>query len=228
LHDVAGGRRPLAAALVGVLAVVSSGCALFGSDDVRTRSAAELPMRPVPTVPPPDATPGGAAATVPGSGDDEDLAPPVTEVIGDPRPDPEAPEPLPPLPDSPVVEACVLLADTSATATIADVVGATAVVDAVGPTVCRYTAGGAVAEVHLLDEATVENDWFSREGIEPVGTVSGDAVGIARFLAPGSDPAPGYTIALISRRRGAVVAVTGGPDDRGTAEALAALVDGAL
>lgn len=81
------------------------------------------------------------------------------------------------------------------------------------------------AEVHYVAEAAVESDWFRREGIEPVGSVTSDAVGLAEFVPPGSSPSNGYTIALLSRRQGAVVAVRGAPDDRALAEQVALIVD---
>ena len=71
----------------------------------------------------------------------------------------------------------------------------------------------------------IESDWFRRDAIEPVGDVLADAVGIAVFVAPGSDSDAGYTIALVSRREGAVIAVRGTPDDRLVAVQLANLVE---
>lgn len=215
--------------MLGALVVVASGCALFGSDDVSSRSASDLTdvMRPVPTVPSPTSDVGGDAAE--SSADpDAALIPTETDDLTDPRPDPDAPNLLPPLPESPVVDACVRMADLAAAEAIAAAVGAPAVVESVDENICRFTAGSALVEVHFVTEATVESDWFRRERIEPVGVVSGDAVGIAEFLAPGSDPVAGYTIALLSRRQGAVIAVAGSPDDRAIAEQLAVLVDGAL
>jgi hypothetical protein len=213
--------------VLGALTVVTSGCALFGSDDVSSRSASDLAdvMRPVPTVP----SPTSDTEVAESSGDpDAGLVPTETDVLVDPRPDPDAPSMLPPLPESPVVDACARMAELAAAESIATAVGAPASAESVDEHTCRFSAGSAIVEVHFVTESTVETDWFRRDRIEPVGAVSGDAVGISEFLAPGSDPAPGYTIALLSRRQGAVIAVAGSPDDRATAEGLAKLVDGAL
>lgn len=223
--------------MLGALAVVASGCALFGSGDVSSRSASDLSdgMRPVPTVPATD-TDVAASGVDPDESIDPDASgdpdavstPPVTDDLLDPRPDPDTPDVLPPLPESPVVDACIRMAELAAAESIAAAVGAPTAVESVDERTCRFTAGSTIAEVHFVTESTVETDWFRRDRIEPVGAVSADAVGIAEFLAPGSDPAPGYTIALLSRRQGAVIAVAGTPDAREIAEQLAMLVDGAL
>ncbi len=191
-------------------------------------------MRPVPTVASPDDSgaasgPAGAATTtmLPVA-DEEALAPPVTELVGDPQPDPDSPLTLPPLPEQPVVDTC----DRSNELAIADTFGASVggpvEVESISTEACRLTAGDAVVEVHYVSESTVESDWFERSGIQPVGAVSGDAVGIAEFVPPGSEPSNGYTIALVSRRQGAIVAVSGTADDRALAEELASVVDGSL
>jgi hypothetical protein len=171
-------------------------------------------MRSVPTVPDPD-TPVTLAPLVDGQ-------PPVTEVIGDPPVGVE--ESLPSLPDAPVVETCARLDGLGAADAIGAAVGVPVTAEPVGGG-CRFVGGDAVVEVHDVTEAEVERDWFVRDAIEPVGAVSGDAVGLAEFGPPGSDPVPGYTIALIIRRQGAVVAVRGTGDDRSVAEAVAVFVD---
>jgi hypothetical protein len=93
---------------------------------------------------------------------------------------------------------------------------------------CRFTAGSAVAEIHYVTEDVIESDWFRRDAIEPVGDVAADAVGLSEFLAPGSDAAAGFTIALVSRREGAVIAVRGTSDDRLVAVQLANTVEGSM
>ena len=75
--------------------------------------------------------------------------------------------------------------------------------------------------MHFIPEAAVLDDWYRREGIEPVGDVSGDAVGLGEFSAPGSDSSPGYTIALVSARQGVIIAVRGGAAPRDVAVDLA-------
>jgi hypothetical protein len=205
-----------------LLVVVAAGCGWFRSDDVSSKSATTLAdeMRPVPTVP-------AEGDTVADNGAE---APPVTELVGDPQPDPDSRDTLPPLPDAPVVNACDRLDELATADAIGTAIGSRVEVEAIWDQACRFTArsGGAdiVAEVHYVPEAAVESDWFRRDAIEPVGAVTGDAVGIAEFVPPGSDPADGYTIALISRRQGAVVAVRGTGDDRALAEQLAMIVDG--
>jgi hypothetical protein len=203
-----------------VLAVVTlSGCGWFG--DNGSTSASDGGMRPVPTVPTGD-------TAVPVSIADDALAPPVTEVVGDPQPDPDSPDTLPPLPDQPVVNACSQLDDLSTADVIGAAVGSRVSVESIWDEACRFTSGTALVEIHYVPDQTVNSDWFRRDGIEPVGAVGGDAVGIATYAPPGSDEAPGYTIALVERRHGAVVAVSGTTDDRGLAEQLAVLVVGSL
>jgi hypothetical protein len=205
-----------------LLVVVAAGCGWFRSDDVSSESATTLAdgMRPVPTVP-------VAGDTVV----DDAGAPPVTELVGDPQPDPDSGDTLPPLPDAPVVNACDRLDELATADVIGTAIGSRVEVEPIWDQACRFTAaagsgGVVVVEVHYVPEAAVESDWFRRDAIEPVGAVTADAVGVAEFAPPGSDPADGYTIALISRRQGAVVAVRGTGDDRALAEQLAMIVDG--
>jgi hypothetical protein len=198
--------------------VLVAGCSWSRLDD----DSSSGDMRPVPTVASSGAlsAPGGAAAATP----DGPSGPMTTEVVGDPRPDPDSGVTLPPLPDVPIVAACTRLGELGA----AEEFGtgaAPATTEALGELGCRFVTGSAVAEVHYLSEGTVESDWFRRNAIEPLGDVSGDAVGIAVFSAPGSDGAAGYTIALVSRREGAVIAVRGTADDRAVAVRLANIVE---
>jgi hypothetical protein len=208
-----------------LLVVVAAGCGWFRSDDVSSKSATTLgdEMRPVPTVP-------AAGDTV---AEDGAEVPPVTELVGDPQPNPDSGDPLPPLPDAPVVNACERLNELATADVIGTAVGSQVEVESIWDQACRFTAnaagsggGDVVVEIHYVPEAAVDSDWFRRDAIEPVGAVTADAVGIAEFAPPGSDPADGYTIALISRRQGAVVAVRGTGDDRALAEQVAMIVDG--
>lgn len=80
------------------------GCGWFraeGDDRSNAPITAADEMRPVPTV-------ADVPATLAPLGPGET---PVTEVVGDPQPDPESPDTLPPLPESPVVNACQRLDD---------------------------------------------------------------------------------------------------------------------
>jgi len=150
-------------------------------------------------------------------------------VVGDPRPDPDIEVELPPLPDVADFDACVRLGDFQVAeqfAAATGVAGATA--EPLDDRGCRFTAGSGVAEIHYLSEDVIAADWFRRDGIEPVGDVAADAVGIAAFVAPGSDSDSGYTIALVSRREGAVIAARGTPDDRLIAAQLANIVESSI
>jgi hypothetical protein len=201
--------------VLGLVVLSTSSCGVFRDDGA---TATDGGMRPVPTLASGDATAVGEDAP----------APSVTELVGDPQPDPDSPDTLPPLPDQPVINACKRLNDLATADVIGTALGARVAVESIWDEACRFTAGGAVAEVHYLPEATVEADWFRRDAIEPVGAVTGDAVGVAEFVPPGSEPAAGYTIALISRRQGAVIAVKGTDDDRALAEQLASIVDSSV
>lgn len=169
-----------------LLVVVAAGCGWFGSDDVSSKSATTLAgeMRPVPTVP-------AAGDTVVDDGE----APPVTELVGDPQPDPDSGDTLPPLPDAPVVNACERLNELATADVIGTAVGSQVEVESMWDQACRFSAnaagsggGDAVVEVHYVPEAAVNSDWFRRDAIEPVGAVTADAVGIAEFAHP--VPAP--------------------------------------
>ncbi len=231
--DVVRRSTSCAALTLGVVLVLASGCGWFGGDDGVSSTASDG-MRPVPTVTTTDASgavpdPSGAATTtiLPVT-DDEALAPPVTELIGDPQPDPDSAVTLPPLPEQPVINACDRLNEFATADTIGAAVGGQVEVESIWDEACRFTVGDTVAEVHYVSESTVESDWFERSGIQPVGAVTGDAVGVAEFAPPGSDAANGYTIALVSRRHGAIIAVRGAGDDRSLAEELASIVDSSL
>jgi hypothetical protein len=205
----------MATLVLGLVVFATSGCGVFGNDDAADTDAR---MRPVPTIASGDGALPGAGAS----------APTATELVGDPQPDPDSPDTLPPLPDQPVINACERLNELATADVIGTAVGTRVAVESIWDEACRFTAGGAVAEVHYVSEATVETDWFRRDAIEPVGAVTGDAVGVAEFAPPGSEPAAGYTIALISRRQGAVIAVRGTGDDRAIAEQLASIVEGSI
>lgn len=174
-------------------------------------------MRPVPTVPATLAS--GEIVVDPPS----PIGSVTTEVLGDPRPDPDRDTPLPPLPEAVPFDACVRLGEYQ----VGDEFGA-ASVELIGDGACRFTAGSGVAEVHYVSEDVIESEWFRRDAIEPVGDVTADAVGLAEFVPPGSDPNDGYTIALVSRREGAVIAVRGTSDDRLVAVQLANVVESSM
>lgn len=178
-------------------------------------------MRPVPTVP---------ATLAPGL--EGTVAPEIpvgsvtTEVVGDPRPDPDSDVELPPLPEALPFDACVRLGEYQVAEQFGAAAGAgVAAAELIDDGVCRFSAGSGVAEIHYVSEDAIESDWFRRDSIEPVGDVTADAVGIAQFLAPGSDSGAGYTIALVSRREGAVIAVRGTSQDRSVAVQLANVVE---
>lgn len=215
-------------------AAVLSNCSWSRLDD---ESAVAAPtttvsdeMRSVPTVTVPGPVPsadaaGEVAAAVPGQ---DPGAPPTTALVGDPKPNVDSRATLPPLPESPVVDGCTRLAEVAAADAVTAGAGSPAVVDSIGDSACRFTAAGVagdvVVEVHYVAETTVSSEWFRREGIEPVGELGGDAVGVTSFAPPGSGSGEGFTIAMINRREGAIVAVRGAAANRDLAVELALLV----
>ncbi len=202
-------------------AVLSFGVLVAGCSWSRLDESSTGGMRPVPTVPPAPA-PGEEVSAAPAA----PSGPVTTEVVGDPRPDPDSEVSLPPLPEAPAFDACERLGEYQIAERFAEALGAaSATAEAVGDGGCRFMSGAGVVEIHYVSEDIIESDWFRRDGIEPVGDVSADAVGIAMFAAPGADSESGYTIALVSRREGAVIAATGTPQDRLIAVQLANLVE---
>jgi hypothetical protein len=214
--------------IVAALVVGVVGCSWIGGD-----SAGEAPeptleggMRTVPTVPTSVSAESVAAEGTGGAAeaaaiDPVDTGVPTTIYVGDVAGgDSEALPPPETIPGQ-TPEACVRLADYAVADLVGVAGGAPAVTEAIWDGACRMTAGAVVAEVHYVPEATVLDDWYRREGIEPVGEIGGDAVGLDGFLAPGSDPTDGFTIALVNARQGVIVAVRGPDVPRDLAVALA-------
>lgn len=234
--------RSGALALALSFSVVVAGCSWSRLDETSTGESSAGPtigeMRTVPPVPSAAPTVPSSPTSVPAPGEegaapgavssdtpsDTQPVPMTTEVLGDPQPDPDSDVTLPPLPDAPIVAACTRLAELRAAEQFGTA-SAVATTESLGELGCRFTSGPAVAEIHYLSEDVIESDWFRREAIEPVGEVTSDAVGVAVFATPGSDADAGYTIALVSRREGAVIAVRGTPDDRAVAVQLANIVE---
>ena len=206
--------------MAGGLAVVVVATVLAGGGRwSRSAEPATGEMRHVPTVPPTLAPGEEVASTVANP-----TGPVTTELVGDPRPDPDNPVALPPLPELPAFDACERLDGFGAADQFGESSGAAVIAEVVGERGCRFVAGNGAAEIHYLAEGVVDADWFRRDGIEPVGDVGADAVGLAVFAAPGVDAGTGYTIALVSRREGAVIAVRGTAEDRAIAVQLANIV----
>lgn len=141
-------------------------------------------------------------------------APPTTDLIGDPQPSPDTTAaPLPPtvVPRAP---ACERLIDFGVDAVVVENAGSTPTVDDFAAGACRFEAGSIVAEIYFVPQATIRDDWYQRDGIEPVGEVSGEAVGISSFVPPAGSASNGYTIALVGGGEGVIVAVSGTADAR--------------
>lgn len=222
------------------LALATSACSwnrLDDSADAAPTITISDEMRTVPTVPSSDPTGSDAVDTSAAAGTPVDPAsgenaadpavPPTTALIGDPRPNPDSRATLPPLPDAPAIDACARLDLADASAQIGAATGA-AVTTESSDQVCRFAAGNVVAVVHYVDEGALNGDWFRRDGIAPVGEVIADAVGLDAYQPPGADVVDGYTVALLYRRQGAIIAVHGTDDDRGLAVLLANSVVGAM
>ncbi|MGI9646144.1 MAG: hypothetical protein ACR2O6_12635 [Ilumatobacteraceae bacterium] len=189
----------------------------------------ESGTRPVPTVPPStiegqtdsepgviEASPTIAPPPVDPNEPTSSVLPPTTELVGDPQPEPgvTVPPPPPPTTEPGDPDACGRLAAFDVIGIIVSADGPTTTAESVAEDVCRYSSGAFVAEVHFMSVSDVRDDWFTRSGIEPVGEVSGDAVGFSSFIPPGASGGDGYTIAVEGGTRGVVVAVGGTADAR--------------
>lgn len=217
-------------------AMLWSGCSGSASSSdgsaalVAVSSTVALEPRPVPTVPP-STVAGQTGTTVPGvvnasptivpepaSPDDpaSSIAPPTTELVGDPQPIPATTKPPPPPTVVPPPPACDRLAEFDVAGAVTSATGSAASAELASDDVCRYTAGPVVVEVYFVTQAAVRDDWFRRSGVEPVGEVSGDAVGLRSYQPPPGAGAAGagYTIAALGGRDGVVVAVRGTDDGR--------------
>ena len=75
-----------------------------------------------------------------------------------------------------------------------------------------------IGTYRLVDFRDIADDGEVRHPLGP------DAVGLTMWVPPGGAPASGYTIAMVSRRQGAVVAVTGSTADRALAVQVALAV----
>ncbi len=221
-------HRTAVGVIVVALVVGAVGCSWIGGDSEgeAPQPTLEGGMRTVPTVPPSvpidsvvgeSSTPGEEGA----AGESADTTTPTTVYVGDVAGgDSEALPPPETIPGQ-TPEACVRLADYAVADLVGVAGGTTAITESIWDGACRMTAGPVVAEVHYVSESTVLDDWYRREGIEPVGEIGGDAVGLDGFLAPGSDPTDGFTIALVNARQGVIVAVRGPDVPRDLAVALA-------
>jgi hypothetical protein len=217
---------------VGVIVVMIMagvvGCSWIGGDSQGEAPEPTLEggMRTVPTVPTSASvdTPGAEVtngAEEAAAIDPADTGVPTTVYVGDVAGGDSETLPPPETIPGQTPQACVRLADYAAADLVGVAGGAPAATESIWDGACRMTAGAVVAEVHYVPEATVLDDWYRREGIEPVGEIGGDAVGLDGFLAPGSDPTDGFTIALVNARQGVVVAVSGSDVPRDLAVALA-------
>jgi hypothetical protein len=197
-------------AAVGVMLVVTSSCS-SGSDQTAV-------MRSVPTVPSPESAP--SVATTPGPIDPNapivTVVPPSTALVGDPQPVPNATIPVPPIaPEGgPLPDSCTRLEPFGVEQIVADRSGQPAASEVLASGACRFRSGDVVVEVAFIPVAEFRDDWARREGIEPVGDVSGDAVGLASFQTPSGETGAGYTLAVAGGGEGVVVAVAAPSDAR--------------
>jgi hypothetical protein len=208
--------------------------------EAETTSDTEPAMRDIPTIPPPTIegqteSDGGVIVVAPTiapapppsvdpSEPAEPMPPPSTDLVGDPQPTPDSTNPAPPAPPEGALlpdPACDRLAPFDIEALITEQTGEATSGERVTPLFCRYASGSVVVEVHLVPVQVVRDDWYRREGIEPVGEVSGDAVGFSNFVTPSGDGGAGYTIATVGGSDGAIVAVSGTSDARLVASSVA-------
>lgn len=217
-------------------AVTASTTASTDGEALVPVSTEEGATRPVPTVPPStiegqsgaepgvvEVSPTIAPVPVDPNEPTTSVLPPTTELVGDPQPEPgvTAPPPPPPTTTPGDPDACAQLAAFDLVGSIVSAGGPATTAEPVTDEVCRYTSGAFVTEVHFMSVAEVRDDWFARSGIEPVGEVSGDAVGFSSFIPPGSSGGDGYTIAVEGGARGVVIAVGGSDDARFVAAQVA-------
>lgn len=141
--------------------------------------------------------------------------PPSTDLIGDPQPDPEATRPPPPstAPGAPPPPAaCVRLAAFGVEEVVEDRTGQSTISEIVSNEVCRIRSGDVLVEVHFVTVDEVLDDWVRRDGVEPVGQVGPDAVGLNGFMTPSGDSGAGYTVATLGNAQGVVVAASASID----------------
>lgn len=202
------------------------------SEESTTTSPADSPsttseMRPVPTVPPStiegqavddDAGDGvvEVAPTVapppvtvdPDAAPGETVAPPSTDLVGDPQPSPETTAPPPPETVAPPPPACDRLDAVGVPAEIEGFIQPIDTVEAfVDPDGCRYVAGEFVVEIWFVPLDEVRNDWFERVGVEPVAEAGGEAVGLDGSRGPDGSSGAGYTVAVAGGGQGVIVSV---------------------
>lgn len=201
-------------------------------------------MRPVPTVPSSNAE-GQVAADAGAADDDVDgdgvipaptlvapaassppvsVAPPSTDLVGDPQPTPGTTTPLPPPTVEPPPAACDRLAEVAVGSQIEAFMQS---VDTVSPVLgdqgCRYTAGSSVVEVWFIPLSELRDDWYLRPGIEPVAEAGGDAVGLPGFRGSDGSTGDGYTVATAGDADGVIVSVAGAVGDPLSAGFIAAI-----
>lgn len=197
------------------------------------------PMRPVPTLTP-DGEPE-ASELVDADGDGvvssptlvpdpnapatpADTAPPSTELVGDPQPEPAATTPTPPVTVAPPPPACDRLAalgvDDELAGVVAPVDSAEPVLDDTG---CRYRAGGVIVDVWFVPLGDLDDDWYGRPGIEPVADAGGAAVGLVGFEGHDGTTGAGYTVATTGRTEGVIVSVGDTAAARTAAGSIASL-----
>jgi hypothetical protein len=221
------GARMGVAAVAVVLLVVSS-CSRGerdGEQDATARGADETTtpdvMRSVPTVPPSTAAIETRSTVVIAPPIDPNapivtVAVPTTDVVGDPQPAPNVTRPTAPVSDGdpPLPDACTRLLEFGIEQVVVERSGQVVQRELLSDGACRITSGDLVTEVAFISLDEFRNDWSRREGIEPVGDVSGEAVGLSSFQTPSGGSGAGYTIAVAGGDQGVVVSVTAPSDAR--------------
>jgi hypothetical protein len=220
---------------VAALWLVASSCSRGGDAtpvvaDAAAASSMPEVMRSVPTLPPETTIVAEDSSTIAAAPVDPNapivtVAPPTTDLIGDPQPSPNATRSAAPISDgaAPLPDACTRLASFGIEQIVVERSGQVAQSELTPDGACRITSGDLVTEIAFVSLDAFRTDWSRRDGIEPVGDVGGEAVGLASFQTPSGGSGAGFTIAIAGGDEGVVVAVSAPSDARLLAAKVAVL-----